>query len=45
MLPLDHLTILVSSFERSRVFYDTLLPLLGFSRTTLDVTGSSLAAG
>lgn len=34
MLPLDHLTILVSSFEGSRTFYETLLPLLGFSRTT-----------
>lgn len=34
MLPLDHLTILVSSFEVSRPFYETLLPLLGFHRTT-----------
>lgn len=34
MLPLDHLTLLVSSFDASRTFYDTLLPLLGFRRTT-----------
>ena len=34
MLRLDHLTILVGSIEGSRSFYETLLPLLGFSRTT-----------
>lgn len=34
MLPLDHLTILVGSIQGSRAFYKTLLPLLGFSRTT-----------
>lgn len=34
MLKLDHLTILVGSIEGSRRFYETLLPLLGFSRTT-----------
>ena len=31
---LDHLTIAVTSFEASRAFYETLLPLLGFRRTT-----------
>ena len=34
MLRLDHLTIMVGSIEGSRSFYETLLPLLGFSRTT-----------
>lgn len=34
MLKLDHVTLLVGSIEASRSFYETLLPLLGFSRTT-----------
>ena len=30
--PLDHLTLLVSSFERVMPFYETLLPMLGMRR-------------
>ncbi len=33
-LKLDHLTLLVTSIEASGPFYETLLPLLGFHRTT-----------
>lgn len=29
---IDHLTLLVSSLERSMPYYDTLLPLLGFTK-------------
>ena len=33
-LKLDHLTLLVTSIEASRPFYEALLPQLGFHRTT-----------
>jgi lactoylglutathione lyase len=33
-LKLDHLTLLVTSIKASRPFYEALLPLLGFHRTT-----------
>ncbi|HEY8574351.1 VOC family protein [Phenylobacterium sp.] len=32
-LKLDHVTVLVGSLERSMPYYDTLLPLLGFTKT------------
>jgi catechol 2,3-dioxygenase-like lactoylglutathione lyase family enzyme len=31
-LKIDHLTLLVSSFENSNPYYETLLPLLGFAK-------------
>ncbi|MEZ4297861.1 MAG: VOC family protein [Polyangiaceae bacterium] len=31
-MKIDHLTLLVSSLDRSMPYYETLLPLLGFSR-------------
>lgn len=31
-LRIDHITLAVSSFERSRPYYDALLPLLGFHK-------------
>ncbi len=31
-MKIDHITLLVSSFERSMPYYDALLPLLGFSK-------------
>lgn len=32
-LKLDHVTVLVTSLQRSMPYYDTLLPMLGFTKT------------
>jgi lactoylglutathione lyase len=42
LLPLDHLTILWSDVDKSRAFYEHLLPAIGFRRKTPEIWHNDL---